>query len=107
MCHCPISTSFILILYLNSDGGVMVNVFALGVVDRGFEHRSGQTKDYNIGTCCFSDKHATQRSKRKDGLLGIRIMYPSGATCLSADCCFGELALLKWSSTKHHYLIKI
>jgi hypothetical protein len=85
----------------------MVNVFAFGVVDRGFEHRSGQTKDYNIGTCCFSDKHATQRSKSKDGLLGIRIMYPSGATCLSADCCFGELALLKWSSTKHHYLIKI
>jgi hypothetical protein len=25
--------------------------------------------------------------------LGIRILFPSGATCLSADCCFSELAL--------------
>jgi len=25
--------------------------------------------------------------------LGIRIMCPSGATCLAADCCFSELAL--------------
>jgi len=24
--------------------------------------------------------------------LRIRIMCPSGATCLSADCCFSELA---------------
>ena len=23
-------------------------------VDRGFEHRLGQTKNYNIGICCFS-----------------------------------------------------
>jgi len=27
------------------------------------------------------------------GWLGIRIMCPSGATCLSADCCFSNLAL--------------
>jgi hypothetical protein len=26
-------------------------------------------------------------------VLGIRIMCPSGATCLPADCCFSELAL--------------
>ena len=33
----------------NHIGGVMVNVFASNVVDRGFEPRSGQTKDYEIG----------------------------------------------------------
>ena len=27
-------------------------------IDRGFETRSGQTKDYEIGICCFSAKHA-------------------------------------------------
>jgi len=27
--------------------------------------------------------------------LGIRIMCPSGATCLPVDCCFSELALNK------------
>jgi hypothetical protein len=128
------------------------------VVDRGFEPRSGQTKDYQIGICCFSAKHASLRSKSKDwlarnqdnvsewsdmsirgllkhrilaknsiltpcmplkksinktyilnsptqkksysstasegtGWLGIRIMCPSGATCLSVDCCFSGLAL--------------
>jgi len=31
--------------------------------------------------------------REKSGWLGIRIMCPSGATCLSADCCFSELAL--------------
>jgi len=31
--------------------------------------------------------------RAKTGWLGIRIMCPSGATYLSADCCFSELAL--------------
>jgi hypothetical protein len=51
----------------------------------------GQTKDLNIGICCFSTKHAALRRKSKDWL-GIRIMCLSGATCLPADCCFSELA---------------
>ena len=33
----------------------------LSVVDRGFEPRSGQTKDYKIGICYFSSKHAILR----------------------------------------------
>jgi hypothetical protein len=41
----------------NRIGGVMINVLASRVVDRGFETRSGQTKDYKIGICCFSAKH--------------------------------------------------
>jgi hypothetical protein len=33
-----------------------------------FELRSGQTKNYNIGICCFSAKHAhaALRRQRKD-----------------------------------------
>jgi hypothetical protein len=31
----------------------MVSVLALRAVDRGFEPQSGQTKDYEIGICCF------------------------------------------------------
>jgi hypothetical protein len=38
------------------------------VVDRGFDLWSGQTKDYKIGVCCFSAKHAALRSKSKDWL---------------------------------------
>ena len=42
-------------------GGVMVSVLASNAVDRGFEPWSGQTKDYEMGICCFSAKHATLR----------------------------------------------
>ena len=35
-------------------GGVMVSILTSSVVDREFEPQSGQTKDYNIGICCFS-----------------------------------------------------
>jgi hypothetical protein len=48
--------------------GVMVSVLVSSVIDRGFESRSGQTKDYNIGICCFSAKHAALRRKSKDWL---------------------------------------
>ena len=46
----------------------MVSVLASSAVDRGFEFRSGQTKEYNIGMCCFSAKHAALRRKSKDWL---------------------------------------
>jgi len=36
----------------------MVSMIARSVVDCGFEHQSGQTKDYYIGIFCFSAKHA-------------------------------------------------
>jgi hypothetical protein len=47
---------------VNRIGCVMVIVLASSVVDRGFEPRSGQTKHYKIGICCFSAKH-TERAK--------------------------------------------
>jgi hypothetical protein len=37
----------------------------MSVVDNGFEHRLGQTKDYKTGICCFSAKHAALRKKSK------------------------------------------
>jgi hypothetical protein len=46
----------------------MVSVLASSVVDRGFEPRLGQTKDYKIGICCFSAKHVALRRKSKDWL---------------------------------------
>jgi hypothetical protein len=52
----------------NRIGGIMVSVLASSVADQGFEPRSGQAKDYKIGICCFSAKHAALRSKSKDWL---------------------------------------
>jgi hypothetical protein len=46
----------------------MVSVLASNAVDWVFDHRSGQTKDYEIGICCFSTKHVALRRKSKDWL---------------------------------------
>ena len=46
----------------------MVSVLAWSVVDPGFEPRSGQTEDNEIGICCFSAKHAALRRKSKNWL---------------------------------------
>ena len=47
-------------------GSEMVSMLASSAVDRGFESRSGQNKDYKICICCFFAKHATLRRKSKD-----------------------------------------
>ena len=53
---------------MNRISGVIVIMLVSSVVDRGFESRSGETKAYNIGICCFSDRHAALRRKSKNGL---------------------------------------
>jgi hypothetical protein len=62
----------------------MVSVLALSVVNRGLERQSGQTENYKICIFCFSAKHHHSEERAKTGWLGIRIMCPSGATCLLA-----------------------
>jgi hypothetical protein len=49
-------------------GGIMVSVLASSAVDRGFDTRSGQTKDYKICIYCFYAKHASLRRKNEDWL---------------------------------------
>jgi hypothetical protein len=49
----------------NCIGGVMYSALASSAVDHGFESRSGKTKDYKIGICCFSAKHTALRRKSK------------------------------------------
>jgi hypothetical protein len=65
----------------------------------------GQTKYYELSICCFCANHVALNIRAKTGLLRIRLMCPSGATCLLAGSYFTEQALLKsksacWSSTK-------
>jgi hypothetical protein len=55
-----------------------VRVLASSAVDRGFVPRRVKPKIIKL---VFVASPIT-------GWLGIRIMSPSGATCLSADCCF-------------------
>jgi hypothetical protein len=50
----------------------MVSVLVSSALDRGFQPRSGQTKDYKISMCFFSAKHAALRKKSKDWLVRNR-----------------------------------
>ena len=61
-----ISIVYMYFYCINRIGGVMVNVLASSVVDRGFELQSGQTKECKIGICCFSARHVALRRKGKD-----------------------------------------
>jgi hypothetical protein len=44
----------------------MISLFSSSAVDCGFEPRSGQTKDYEIGICCFSAKHVPIKKMKQD-----------------------------------------
>jgi hypothetical protein len=44
----------------------MVSGLTSSAADRGFEPRSGNTKDFKIGMCCLSAKHTALRRKSKD-----------------------------------------
>ena len=48
--------------------GVIVGVLASIAVDRGYEPRSGLSKEYKIGSCRLSTMHTVLRRKSKDWL---------------------------------------
>ena len=71
----------------------MVSVLASTAVDHGFEPRSGQTKDFEIGICCFSAKHTALRRKSKDWLARNRDnVFEWGDMCIHG-------LLFQWAST--------
>jgi hypothetical protein len=79
---------------VNHIGGLMARELASSVVDRESEPRSGQTKDYDIGICCFSAK--MQRLNGSE----FRIMCPNAATCIAVTIeCW---PITKWTSSSSH-----
>ena len=48
----------------------MVSVLASSAVDRGFQPRSGQTKDHKTGICCFFAKHTYSSKEKQQKLVG-------------------------------------
>jgi hypothetical protein len=71
----------------------MVSVLASSAVDHRFEPRSGQTKDYEIGMCCFSAKHAALRRKSKDWWARNQDNVSEWSDMSIHGLCFSELAL--------------
>jgi len=76
----------------NLIGYVMVSVLASSAGYRGFKPRTGKTKDYEIGICCFSPTQAALRRKNKDGL-GQNQSNVSEWNDMPIHCCFCELVL--------------
>jgi hypothetical protein len=56
---------YVILSHRNRIGGVMVSALPSSVVDRGFESRLGQTKDYEIGICCYTANLIPIRCKAK------------------------------------------
>ena len=54
----------------NHISGVMVSLLTLSTIDCTFKTRSGLTKDFKIGICCFFAKHTALRRKKKEWLAG-------------------------------------
>ena len=83
-------------------GGVMVSILSSSAVDPGFEHRSDQTKDYKIGICCLSAKHA---ALRENNLLFIVLAHCNNGFLVSdtfsnsepTSICFYSLVLQGYS----------
>ena len=73
------------------------------VIDRGFKPLPVQTKDHNIGICCFSAKHAPLRSKCKDWLA----LYPNHVFKWSNMSNRGLIhsSTLQELFGRHHYLV--
>jgi hypothetical protein len=83
------------VLYKHSNhiDGVIVSVLVSSALDRWFEPRSGQAKDYKIGSCCFSTKHTALSRKSKDWLARNQDNVFEWDDMSTRDCCFSELAL--------------
>jgi hypothetical protein len=66
------------------------------IIDFGFEPRSDQTKDYKIGICCFSPKHAILRNKSKDWLArNLDIVFKWGDMSIRRQMSFSSSQIIR------------
>ena len=70
-------------------------LLASSVVERVFEPRSSETKDFEVGICCFSAKDAALMRKSKVWLARSQDNVSEWGDISIRPCCFIELALLK------------
>ena len=82
----------------------MVSVLASSAVERGFELRSGQAKDYAIGICCFSTKHTAVRRRSKDRLARNQNNMSEWSDMSVRGLLFQRVGLEQ--SGPHHHLIE-
>jgi len=71
----------------------MANVLVSSAVDRGLKPDMAKPKTIKLVFVASLLSTHKKGEGAKTGWLGIKIMCPSGAMCISAHCCFSELAL--------------
>ena len=68
-----LTLNFLCVVFTSSNGyknrivGVMVRGIISSAVDYGFEPQSGQTKEYEIGICCFFARSIKEKEERLIG----------------------------------------
>jgi hypothetical protein len=65
-------------------------------------------KDYKIGICCISAKHAAG-VRTKTGCFRIRIMCQCGVICLPVDCYFSKIMmsdLYYTNATSYFFIVR-
>ena len=80
-------------ILMNRIDGIIVSVLASSVIECGFEPRLSQTNQSKLTLAASPLGRQHYWVRTKTGWLKIRMMCPSGATYLLADCCFSELAI--------------
>jgi hypothetical protein len=91
----------------NHIDSVMMSVLTSSVVDRGFEPRSGQPKNYEIGICCFSAKHTSLRRKSKDWLASNQDNVFKRSEMSIRGLLFQWASTMKIQQSRpHHHLIE-
>ena len=99
-------------MLFNHISDVMVSVLDSSAVDCGFKPCRVKAKAMKLVFIASPLRMQHYRERSKTGLVGIRIMCRSGATCLFVDCCFSELhyknptKCVGLVQSGHHYLIK-
>ena len=95
---------------MNRIGGILDSVLASSVVDRGFEPRSGQIKDYKIGIYCFFAKHVAIRRESKDWLAwnqdNVLSVYLRTVVSVSLHYKNPTRGVGLVQSSPHHHLIE-
>ena len=82
----------------------MASVPVSSRVDRGFESMSGQIKEYKIGICCFSTKHAALRRKSKDWLARNQHNVPEWSDMSTRGLLFHPTQCVELEQTGPHHL---
>jgi hypothetical protein len=92
---------------INRTGGLMVSVLSSNVVDRGFEFRSGQIKDYKIDMCSNSAKHKSLMRKRTKYLSSISTLFCQGnkSTKMYITSVIFKLSEIKYPLLPPHSII--